>query len=49
MKNKSPLTKTLAILGTLLIGFPLLAPILLSLISFIERRIFHFQLGKPVG
>ena len=47
MKNKSPLTKILAILGTLLAWFPILAPVLLSLISLIQGRIFHFDYLMP--
>ncbi len=41
MEKKNVLTKFLAITGTILVWFPLLAPMLLSIILFIPRRIWR--------
>jgi len=47
MENKGALTKGLAITGTVLVWFPVLAPIVFSLIRFIQRRIFRFDYLMP--
>jgi len=47
MENKGALTKGLAITGTLLVWLPILAPILFSLILFIQRQIFRFDYLMP--
>jgi hypothetical protein len=43
MDEKGFLTKILAIAGAVLVWFPILAPILLSVVKFIRGRIFHFD------
>ncbi len=43
MGKKGFLTKILAIVGTVLVWFLLLAPVLLSVVKFIRGRIFHFD------
>jgi len=47
MENKGAFTKGLAITGTLLVWLPILAPILFSLILFIQRRLFRFDYLMP--
>jgi hypothetical protein len=47
MKNKGAFTKILAIAGTVLVWFPILAPILLSLVSVITRGMFRFDYLLP--
>ncbi len=47
MKNHSVITKSLAILGGLLVWFPLLAPVLLSLLLLISEGIFRFDYLMP--
>jgi len=47
MENKGALTKGLAITGTVLVWIPILAPILFSLILFIQRQIFRFDYLMP--
>lgn len=47
MENKGTLTKILAIAGTVLVWLPILAPILFSLIRFIQRRVFQFDYLMP--
>jgi hypothetical protein len=47
MENKGTFTKILAIAGTLLVGFPLLAPILFSAAAFIRGRVFLFDYLMP--
>ncbi len=47
MENKGILTKVLAVAGTVLVWFPVLAPILLSVISFIGDRRFRFDYLMP--
>ena len=47
MKNKGTFTKILAIMGTVLIWFPLLAPVLLSLILSISRGRFRIDYLMP--
>jgi hypothetical protein len=47
MENKGALTKGLAIMGTVLVWIPILAPILFSLILFIQRQIFRFDYLMP--
>ena len=47
MENKGALTKGLAIAGTMLVWLPILAPIVFSLIRFIQRRIFRFDYLMP--
>jgi hypothetical protein len=47
MEKKSALTKFLAIAGTALVWFPLLAPILLSIILFLQRPIWRVDYLMP--
>jgi hypothetical protein len=47
MENKNVLTKVLAITGTVLVWFPILAPIILSTIVFMVERIFRFDYLMP--
>lgn len=47
MENKSTLTKGLAIVGAVLAWFPLLAPVLLSMIFFIAEGEFRFDYLMP--
>jgi hypothetical protein len=47
MKNKGIFTKTLAIAGTALVWFPILAPILLSAVHFIQSQKFRFDYLMP--
>jgi hypothetical protein len=47
MENKGVLTKILAIAGTVLVWFPILAPILLTTILFIQRQIFRLDYLMP--
>ena len=47
MVNKGTLTKILAIAGTALVWFPILAPILLSIPRLIRSHMFHFDYLMP--
>jgi hypothetical protein len=47
MERKNALTKFLAIAGTVLVWFPLLAPVLLSIILYIQRQIWHVDYLMP--
>jgi hypothetical protein len=47
MKNKSVFTKTLAIAGTVLVWFPILAPILFSVALFIRAQLFRMDYLMP--
>jgi hypothetical protein len=47
MENKGVLTKILAVAGTVLVWFPILAPILISIISFIQEQVFRFDYLMP--
>lgn len=47
MENKGVFTKTLAVAGTIFVWFPILAPILFSVISFIGDRRFRFDYLMP--
>lgn len=47
MENKGTLTKILAILGAILAWFPILAPVLISLIFFFQEGIFRFDCLMP--
>jgi peptidoglycan/LPS O-acetylase OafA/YrhL len=47
MEKKSALTKFLAIAGTVLVWFPLLAPILLSVILFLQEQIWRIDYLMP--
>ena len=47
MGKRGALTKILAVTGTVLVWFPILAPVLLSLALFISRRIFRFDYLMP--
>jgi hypothetical protein len=47
MKNKGVLTKILAFAGTVLIWFPILAPILFTTIRFIQSQRFRFDYLMP--
>lgn len=47
MEKKVVLTKILAIVGTALVWFPILAPVLLSVIVFPRRRVFHLDYLMP--
>lgn len=46
-QNNRTITKILAIVGTALVWFPILAPILLSLALAVYARIFHFDYLTP--
>ena len=47
MGNKNTFTKILAIAGTVLAWFPLLAPVLLSAFAYIHARVFLFDYLMP--
>jgi len=47
MEKRGVLTKILAVTGTVLVWFPILAPVLLSLALFISRRVFRFDYLMP--
>lgn len=47
MEKKDNLTKTLAIAGALLVWFPLLAPVILTVIFFFEGRMVRFDYLMP--
>ena len=47
MEKKGVLTKTLAIVGTVLVWFPILAPALLSVAAVIRERMFQFDYLMP--
>jgi len=43
MENKGVFTKILAVAGTIFVWFPILSPILLTAIFFIQEHIFRFD------
>jgi len=47
MEKKGVFTKILAIVGTALVWFPILAPVLLSVAAFITERVFRFDYLMP--
>ena len=47
MDNKSVLTKILAIVGTVLVWFPILTPVLLSVAAVIAEGMFRFDYLMP--
>ncbi len=47
MKNNGVFTKILAIVGTVLMWFPILAPIIFSLALFTRAQVFHFDYLMP--
>ena len=47
MEKKNTFTKILAITGTLLVWFPILAPILISTILFLQEQIWRFDYLMP--
>lgn len=47
MENKGVLTKVLAVAGAILVWFPILAPILLTAVLFIQRQVFRFDYLMP--
>jgi len=47
MKKKAILTKTLAIIGTVLVWIPILAPVLFSAALYIQTRVFRFDYLMP--
>ena len=47
MENKGTFTKILAIVGTVLVWFPLLAPVLFSAATYIRGRVFLFDYLMP--
>lgn len=47
MENKGVLTKIMAVAGTILVWFPILAPILLGVISLVTDSIFRFDYLMP--
>ena len=47
MENKGTLTKILAVAGTILAWFPILAPILFSALLFLRARIFRVDYLMP--
>ncbi len=48
MEKKDILNKALAIAGTVLLLFSILAPVFLSLVSLIERGVFRFDYLMPL-
>jgi hypothetical protein len=47
MEKKTTLTKILAVLGTVLVWLPLLAPVLFSALFLFTRRMFRFDYLMP--
>ena len=47
MEKKDILTKVLAIIGTALVWFPILAPVVVSVIAFMAERMFRFDYLMP--
>jgi hypothetical protein len=47
MEKKGVFTKILAIVGTVLVWFPILAPVLLSVAAIITERVFRFDYLMP--
>jgi len=47
MGMKGILAKILAISGTLLVWFPILVPVVLSVVRILQRRVFHFDYLLP--
>ncbi len=47
MENKGTLTKVLAIVGTVLVWFPILAPIIFSVALFIRAQLFRMDYLMP--
>lgn len=47
MEKKGALTKGLAITGTVLVWFPIVFPILISVVLFLQERIFRFDYLMP--
>jgi len=47
MEKKDAFTKTLAVAGTVLAWFPILAPVLLSVVVILQARIFRFDYLMP--
>ncbi len=47
MPKINALTKTIAIIGTILVWIPILAPFLFSISPFIQRGVFHFDYLLP--
>ena len=47
MENKGVLTKILGVAGTVLVWFPILAPILITAIFYIQEQIFRFDYLMP--
>ena len=47
MEKKNILTKVLAIVGTVLMWFPILAPVVITLLGFMAGRIFRFDYLMP--
>lgn len=47
MKNQSHLTKLLTLVGTLLVWFPLVAPVMLSVVASVRRGRFLFDYLMP--
>ncbi len=45
--KKNTLTKALAIVGTVLAWFPILAPVVLAVLAFMAERRFHFDYLMP--
>jgi len=47
MEKKDILTKVLAIIGTVLVWFPILSPVVVSVIGFTAERMFRFDYLMP--
>jgi hypothetical protein len=47
MGKKDILTKILAIFGTVLVGFPILAPVILTIVTTLRSGIFRFDYLMP--
>lgn len=47
MENKGVLTKIFAVAGTVLVWFPILAPILITIIFYLQEQMFRFDYLMP--
>ncbi|HEX6384498.1 MAG TPA: hypothetical protein VF177_07500, partial [Anaerolineae bacterium] len=47
MEKKGILTRILAIVGTVLVWLPILAPVMFSMAAIIEERVFRFDYLMP--
>jgi hypothetical protein len=47
MEKKNALTRTLAMAGTVLVWFPIAAPVLISAVRLLQKQIWHFDYLMP--